>query len=211
MLTLRIISRGMHLVATEFRTARRLGVHTRANAHHHVILSAGKWLNVDTRADHGNRFWSLPRFLRQQKWGVKWLRPGSASAPDFGHLLQSFFLTSNWVCGLTRWAVRRQTYLCYSESLRVLLPLKSTGARGQRGPNFCARGELLPSVAFFSRGNDYSRLLVSPYEFSGKLHRVRAKMSGSFGIRRLENLAFYIRCNSSLKLARNIIANYNLN
>lgn len=112
---------------------------------------------------HGNRFWSLPRFLRQQKWGVKWLKPESASAPDFGHLLQSFFLTSNWVCGLTRWAVRRQTHLCYSELLRVLLPLKSTGARGNAAELLYAvrKGRIATLDGVFSRGNDYSRLRVS--------------------------------------------------
>lgn len=81
-----------------------------------VIVQYSTRVNVDTRAGRSSRFWSLPRFLRQQKWGVKWLRPGSASAPDFGHLLQSFFLTSNWVCGLTRWAVREGKRICVTRN-----------------------------------------------------------------------------------------------
>lgn len=81
-----------------------------------VIVRYSTRVNVDTRAGRGSRFWSLPRFLWQQKWGVKWLRPGSASAPDFGHLLQSFFLTSNWVCGLTRWAVREGKRICVTRN-----------------------------------------------------------------------------------------------
>lgn len=44
--------------------------------------------------------------------------------PDFAHLLQSFFQTSNWVRGLTRWAFANASVRsnCYSNSFRLNRP-----------------------------------------------------------------------------------------
>lgn len=53
--------------------------------------------------------------------------------PDFAHLLHSFFQTSNWVRGLTRWAFANASVRsnCYSNSFRLNRPAQRSG-----GPNF---------------------------------------------------------------------------